>query len=424
MRRQWGFQSAPVSVSDADGAIMVNVVAYATMMIIAISLLLTAQVIALLVLLTRLAPGRTRRPPVTPTRRSPLAPDTSVSVIVATLNEAHRISPCLDGLHMQSPLMHEVLVVDSNSTDGTREVVYAAAARDQRFFVVPDDYPPAEWIGKVWALELGLQTAQCEWVLGLDADTEPEAGLVDAVIAAAERDALDVVSFSPQFAGQSAAERFVQPAMLTTLVYRCGAVGAQPPPPDRVLANGQCFLAKRAVLLKHGGYAPARSSFSDDVTLARFLAKRGVRVGFLDGSRLYRVRSYLSVREMWREWGRSFDLQDATPVLQRWFDVAFVWAVQALPVPIIVWLLWSQFPNASRPGTTATALTPFLWWVLLAINVVALTLRVAMLFALRGSYAVRGVPYWCSFLADVPAALRLTWSTRRAPKAWRGRRYR
>jgi dolichol-phosphate mannosyltransferase len=410
------------------------------MLFTAITVLLVAQTVALIILLARMAPGRHRRPPVAPVARNPMAPATSVSVIVATLNEAHRIGPCLAGLRAQSALMREVLVVDSNSTDGTRDLVHATAAVDHRFRVLPDDDPPADWIGKVWALELGLREATGEWVLGIDADTAPEPWLVDAVVSAAEQDALDVVSFSPQFTGQSAAERFVQPAMLTTLVYRCGAVGAGPPPPDRVLANGQCFLAKRAVLLAHGGYAPARTSFSDDVTLARYLAHRGVRVGFLDGSRVYRVRSYASVREMWREWGRSFDLKDATPALRRWMDVYLVWLVQALPLPLLLVLLWSRITSAPfefPPGTFAPDIfasgtfasgmagnfAHALWLALVSVNGVALAVRVALLPAMRGSYAERGVPYWCSFLADVPAAVRLTWSTWRAPHTWRGRKY-
>jgi dolichol-phosphate mannosyltransferase len=83
--------------------------------------LLAVQVVLLLLLLVRLMPGRTRRPPVQPV----LEPrsDTSVTVVVATLNEARRIGPCLQGLMQQTSPMLEVLVVDSRSTDGTRELV-------------------------------------------------------------------------------------------------------------------------------------------------------------------------------------------------------------------------------------------------------------------------------------------------------------
>lgn len=378
-------------------------------------LLLAVQTLALLVLLARLLPGRTRRPPVEPL----LAPrtDTTVTVVVATLNEAHRIGPCLEGLMAQREPLLETLVVDSNSTDGTRELVAAAAARDPRIRLVSDGALPDGWVGKVWALETGLREARGEWILGIDADTVPAPGLVGAVVSAAERDRFEVASFAPRFEGQGAGERFVQPAMLVTLVYRCGAAGATQDAPERVLANGQCFLARRDVLERHGGYAPARLSFSDDVTLARHLAARGTRVGFLDGSRIIAVRSYASLREMWREWGRSFDLKDATPRWRRWPDLLLVWAVQALPLPVIVLVLALLLAGRVAPEATMLA------QALLLVNGSALLVRLMMLVALRGSYAERGLPYWGSPLADLPAAWRLTLSTLRTPRRWRGRSY-
>ncbi len=380
--------------------------------------LLGVQVLLLLVLLSRLMPGRTRRPPVRPVLTPRTEP--SVTVVVATLNEAARIQPCLDGLMAQTEPMLEVLVVDSRSTDGTRELVAAASARDPRIRLLTDEPLPDGWVGKVWALETGLRQARGDWMLGIDADTVPAPGLVGAVVEAVERDGFDVASFSPRFEGQAPGERFVQPAMLVTLVYRCGAAGATQPPPDRVLANGQCFLARRSLLEQHGGYAPARASFSDDVTLARHLAARGARVGFLDGSEIIRVRSYASLGEMWREWGRSFDLKDATPVWRRWLDVALVWSTQALPLPLLVVL---SAMAVLRERATGGASHDMLIEALLLVNASALVVRLMMLIALRGSYAVRGLPYWCSWLADIPAAIRLTISTARVPKRWRGRSY-
>jgi dolichol-phosphate mannosyltransferase len=380
--------------------------------------LLGLQVWLLFVLLARLAPGYSRRPPIAP-RRTPRS-DTTVTVMVTTLNEVNRVGPCLEGLMQQDAPLLEVLVVDSRSTDGTRELVEAAARKDPRIRLVTDDPLPPGWVGKVWALENGLREAQGDWVLGIDADTVPAPGLVGAVIDAVEQDGSDVASFSPQFRDQTPADRFVQPAMLTTLVYRCGAAGATQPPPDRVLANGQCFVARRDLLLANGGYSCARSSWCDDVTLARHLAANGARVGFLDGSQIIQVRSYASLGEMWREWGRSFDLKDATPMWRRWLDVALVWAVQGLPLPILLVL-----GALIATGTIALTNAPnaMLWKALLLVNGSALFIRLFMLWALRGSYAERGVTFWLSWLADLGAAWRLTLSTARRPKAWRGRSF-
>ena len=379
---------------------------------------LTVQVPLLLLLLARLMPGRTRRPPIAP-RLTPRT-DTTVTVIVATLNEAKRIGPCLSGLMAQTEPMLEVLVVDSRSTDGTRELVEAAAARDPRIRLVTDEPLPAGWVGKVWALDTGLRQAKGEWVLGVDADTVPAPGLVGAVVDAVEQDGYDVASFSPQFRDQTSAERLVQPAMLVTLVYRCGAAGATQPPPDRVLANGQCFVARRALLEQYGGYAPARASFCDDVSLARHLASHGARVGFLDGSRIIQVSAYVSLTEMWREWGRSFDLKDATPAWRRWVDVALVWIAQALPLPMLVVLA----ALLAGPGSlTADRSHAMLLEALVLVNASALFVRMMLLVALRGSYAERGWPFWLSWLSDIAAAWRLTLSTARTPTRWRGRQY-
>jgi dolichol-phosphate mannosyltransferase len=373
--------------------------------------LAAAQSLALLVLAVRLWPGRTRRPPVRPHRED--IGDTTVSVIVATLNEAARIAPCLAGLRAQGRPLLEVLVVDSRSTDGTRGLVESAAALDPRVRLLTDDPLPDGWVGKVWALEHGLRAARGEWILGIDADTAPVPGMVGGAVTAARLNGYSVVSFSPMFAGQSALEQLIQPALLVTLVYRGGAVGSDVQP-ERLLANGQCFLARREALLRHGGYAPARDSFADDVTLARHLARRGERVGFLDGSRLYRVRSYRSAGEMLREWGRSLDLRQATSAARQWLDIVHLTAVQALPVPVLV-ALAIVAPSAGM--ATAARL-------LMLVNGVLLGARLLLLRPLSRSYERPGPTFWLSWVADPLAVARIVVSTVRRTRRWRGRSYR
>jgi dolichol-phosphate mannosyltransferase len=375
-----------------------------------IAALAVAQIVALLVLVRRLAPGRTRRPPVEPVEAG--IEGTTVSVVVATLNEARRIPPCLEGLHAQGLPLVEVIVVDSRSSDGTAELVEAMRARDERFRVAVDPPLPPEWIGKVWALQHGLQLARGEWVLGIDADTEPRPGMVAGAVRAAIESRYDMVSFSPQFAGQTFAEQWLQPAMLLTLVYRFGAAGAEDPPPDRLMANGQCFLARRDLLLQHGGYAVARRSFCDDVTVARHYARLGARVGFMDGSRLYLVRSYESIGQMWREWGRSLDLKDASTPGRQWADVAHLLLAQGAPAIVL-----GAFALGALDASTG-------WGrVLLWTNLALTLIRVLMLAALAPSYAQRRLSFWLSPLADPLAAYRVLRSTIRRPTTWRGRRY-
>ncbi len=61
-----------------------------------------------------------------------------------------------------------------------------------------------------------------------------------------------------------------------------------------------------------GGFAPVRGHLTDDIALARDLARRGWRIGFLDGRDLLDVDMHASVAEVWREWGRSLPMTDVT----------------------------------------------------------------------------------------------------------------
>jgi dolichol-phosphate mannosyltransferase len=368
------------------------------------------QALALVILLARLLPGRRRRPPVEPRADAPGLG--SVSVIVATLNEACRVGPCLEGLAAQGPLVHEILVVDSGSTDGTAALVQDAARRDPRIRLLRDEPLPADWVGKVWALDHGLRAATGDWVLGVDADTVPHPGMAGGAVAAAAELRYDAVSFAPRFRMTTAAERWLQPALLVTLVYRFGPAGTDADP-ERVMANGQCFLARREVLRAAGGYSIARASFCDDVTLARHLARAGRRVGFLDGSRLYDVLSYTSARETWREWGRSLDLKDASSRLRQWYDVAFLLVAQGTPVPVLA--------AAALLGTLGVSISDRA--ALLAPSIALLAVRLLLQRALAPSYERRGLAFWLSPTADPLTALRILISTLRRPTQWRGRAY-
>ncbi|MEM9772725.1 MAG: glycosyltransferase, partial [Cyanobacteria bacterium P01_D01_bin.73] len=187
------------------------------------------------------------------------------------------------------------------------------------------------------------------------------------------------------------------------------------------MANGQCFLVKRACLDAVEGYTGASRSFCDDVTLARNIANQGYKVGFLDGAKVIKVRMYEGAKETWDEWGRSLDLKDAATPAQVWGDVAFLTAVQGLPVPLAIALelvqlqsdsiLWSQLP------------LQILFWL----NVSLVAIRFGLNAAVLGSYDLQGGPwsllFWLSPLADPLAALRIALSSSRTPTQWRGRQY-
>jgi glycosyltransferase involved in cell wall biosynthesis len=75
----------------------------------------------------------------------------AVSACVITLNEAERIDECLTSLAW----CDEIVVVDSHSSDATRERAAALGAR-----VVERDWP-----GHAAQKQFALDTARLDWVL-------------------------------------------------------------------------------------------------------------------------------------------------------------------------------------------------------------------------------------------------------------------
>ena len=376
--------------------------------------ILLSQLVATAILLSRLLKGATRRSPLLPQTADPSLLG-KVSVVVPTLNEAARISPCLTGLSGQSYELREIIIVDSNSQDGTPEIVKAAGQSDPRLRLITDDPLPKGWVGRPWALHTGyLHTSpHSDWFLGVDADTEPQPGLIASLVKTAEAEGYDMVSLAPQFILQYPGEWCLQPALLMTLLFRFDSAGVDAVNSSRVMANGQCFLCRRTVLEQLDGYTTAAGSFCDDVTLARNIAARGFKVGFFDGSKVIKVRMYEGAKETWDEWGRSLDLKDAAEPAQVWGDVLFLLCVQALPLPLLLLSSYLLYLGNSYP----------ILFILLALNSFLFILRCGMLIAIASSYSGSSFWFWLSPLADGLAVLRILLSSLKKPTKWRGRSY-
>jgi Glycosyl transferase family 2 len=101
-----------------------------------------------------------------------------LTVIVPVFNEADYLRSVLDELlNMQFVIPHEVIVVESNSTDGTREIAQRYEGRPG-IQIIYEDRPR----GKGSAVRRGLAAATGTVVLIQDADFEYDLGDYDAVL--------------------------------------------------------------------------------------------------------------------------------------------------------------------------------------------------------------------------------------------------
>src|SRR5438445_13492511 len=89
-----------------------------------------------------------------------------VSIIVPTRNEAENIAPLVEQIVSSAAPFHEILFVDDDSTDGTRNAVRLLAARYPIRLIEQDR---AE-VGLAAAIMSGARAAQGEILLVMDAD--------------------------------------------------------------------------------------------------------------------------------------------------------------------------------------------------------------------------------------------------------------
>jgi dolichol-phosphate mannosyltransferase len=334
-------------------------------------------------------------------------PGERVTVLVPVLNERRRLGPCLAGLIAQPGEVVEILVVDGGSRDGTQDLVSTFAARDARVHMVDASPIPTGWNGKAHGLQVGLDRSDpcSSWILIVDADVRLEPELVRSLLPHAIRTDVAATSIATTQELSGTTEGTVHPALLTTLVYRFGIPGHTTRGVAAVQANGQCALYRREPLERSGGFAIARASVCEDVTVARALARNGYAVGFHESDGLASVTMYASWRDAWTNWTRSLPLRDRYSGRNGWLGLTEVALAQALPLPLLLMLWWSV-PRQQ---------------LALTINGLLVLVRLGVLGGTARAYARRPWTYWLSPLADVPVVVQLWRNALRRTHLWRGR---
>jgi len=341
----------------------------------------------------------------------------SVTVLVPVLDEERRLAPCLGGLAAQPSTVVEILVIDGGSTDRTREMVDAASRIDPRIRWIDASPVPGDWNGKAWGLHRGFEQRDplSHWVLTIDADVRPGVDLVPSLLGHARREQLDALSVATTQHVSGTAEAVVHPALLATLVYRYGIPGSAVSDPEAVQANGQCFLVRADLLERIGGFCTGRHSISEDVTMAREIARRGLPVGFFEpepGANLIEVEMYTSARDAWANWTRSLPMRDESSGWGWWLRMADMTLTLGLPLPALIASLLTV------AGSIGNRTLPVLF---LRQNTGLFIMRLGAASGMRRAYKDPPQSYWLSILAD-PVVVAKVWSTAvRRQHMWRGR---
>lgn len=113
-----------------------------------------------------------------------------VSVVVPVHNAERYLEQCLTSILAQTLEEIEVICVDDNSTDGSGAILEQFAKEDSRLRVLR-----SPGLGAGGARNIGLESAQGEYLSFLDADDFFEADMLESAVTKAEEDQSDIVIY-------------------------------------------------------------------------------------------------------------------------------------------------------------------------------------------------------------------------------------
>jgi hopene-associated glycosyltransferase HpnB len=212
---------------------------------------------------------------------------TSVAAIIPARNEASSVAAALESLSLQrlsGPF--RIIVVDDESEDPTAAIALRYAT------VIRGGPRPPGWTGKLWAVSQGVAKAGSpDYFLLTDADIVHAPDNLSSLLARAQNEGFDLVSYMVELRCRSFAERALIPAFVFFFFLLYPPHQIRNPRRRAAGAAGGCALIKREMLEKIGGIAAIKGELIDDCALASAVKRAGGRVW------LGAARSARSIRE-------------------------------------------------------------------------------------------------------------------------------
>jgi glycosyltransferase involved in cell wall biosynthesis len=255
-----------------------------------------------------------------------------VSVIIPARNEEASLGACLESLVTQTGVDFEIIVVDDNSTDRTREI----AASFPKVIVIEAAPPPSGWTGKNNAVATGARQARGQWLLFTDADTVHLPGSLARSLNEANQQEAALLSYSPEQIVETFWEKAVMPVIFADLAQRYRPSEVSNPQSPAAAANGQYILITREAYDAVGGHAAIAADLLEDVTLARAVKRSGRRIVFRYGCDAVRTRMYRNFAQLREGWTKNLALLFPSPVfLAAWRLLEFGVYVASLALVVV-----------------------------------------------------------------------------------------
>lgn len=224
-----------------------------------------------------------------------------MDIVVPARDEAQTIAAVIASLLAQDYAgQFRVILVDDDSSDGTA----ASAGTAARLTVIRLQSKPADWSGKMWALNQGVAASSAPLLLFTDADILHDPRHLSSLVAKLLQARLELVSEMVRLNCTSLAERALVPAFVYFFQMLYPFRRVNDPRSKVAAAAGGTVLIRRDVLQRIGGLGSIKDSLIDDVALAKSVKPFGAI--FLGHSGLAAsLRAYPHFADLWQMISRT-----------------------------------------------------------------------------------------------------------------------
>ena len=211
--------------------------------------------------------------PIIRSRKGEPSSNIKVSIIIPCRNEENNIAILLQDLKNQSYPIHEIICVNDQSEDNTRQVILDNGAR-----VIDIVDRDRDWNGKPFALTQGAKAATGEVLIFLDADvtlnTHAIATLVD------EFQEKGIISIQPYHKTIKHSESL---AMFFNMIAVAGT-GITLPKPKTVGMFGPVLVINREQYFQLGAHSAVKSSVIEDFDLGNYYQSKNIKYTLMIGN--------------------------------------------------------------------------------------------------------------------------------------------
>ncbi len=256
----------------------------------------------------------------------------SSSVIIPACNEADHIESALKSILAQDYPNLEIIAVNDRSTDATGAILDRLAETDSRLRVVHVRSLPRGWLGKVNAMQQGVQRAKGEWLLFTDADVHYHPGTLRRALSYAQHHGVDHLALIPQvvtngFLLDAAVRTF---GLLLLLWARAPSVNKANS--KAAFGIGAFNLVRADVFNKTRGFEWLRLEPADDYGLGVMIREAGGRTRLAFADKDLSISWYENVGAMFKGLEKNMFGPGAHYQWWRMLVMVFgIWAVLAAP---------------------------------------------------------------------------------------------